>query len=108
LAAGFFNKRKPALGKSATPGGFGRQGGEATIVGVDEAAYERVVQLSVAGDKGGLADLVRSRKAFLVSNGTLVRVIGRGSLDVCEVRIMGAGQYAGHRGFVAVELIISE
>lgn len=77
------------------------------ILAVDVSAFDRMIQLSVAGDNRGLAQLALAGRAFLVRSGTKARVIGRAKLGVAEVRIED-GDMMGRSGFVAAEFIQNE
>lgn len=73
------------------------------LVAADEAAYKRFLTLAVADDTLGIADMVMQGQAFLVPNGTKVKVIDSGFARR-EVRIL-EGEHFGRSGWVAYEFL---
>ena len=74
------------------------------LVAVDETALARLTQLAVAGDERGMAMLALQGRAFLVPQGTHVRVIDSG-FGKREVRIE-EGPMAGRSGWVDTEFVV--
>ena len=74
------------------------------LVAVDESALARLTQLAVAGDERGMATLALEGRAFLVPQGTRVRVINSG-FGKREVRIED-GPMAGRSGWVDTEFVV--
>lgn len=68
-----------------------------------EDDYQRGVQLAVAGDTLGMAQMALAGRAFLVEQGTAVRIIGHG-VGRREVRILD-GQFLGESGWIAEERV---
>ncbi len=69
----------------------------------DEATFDRLTQLSIAGDYAGINYLVSTGKAILIPVGTKAKIIDRG-LFTTEVRIT-SGPHTGRYGFVATDAI---
>ena len=72
-------------------------------VGIDEKAYDRIVELSVAKDTLGLAQLQLQGLMWTVPSGTRVCVISSGFLSD-EVRIL-SGDHMGQSCIVASEFV---
>ncbi|QDT76354.1 DUF4339 domain-containing protein [Lacipirellula limnantheis] len=70
---------------------------------VTESAFSRFVELAVAKDYLGMAEMELAGQVFTVPSGTKVKVIGRGFLKR-EVRVM-EGQHIGGSGFVPQEFV---
>jgi len=73
------------------------------LLAVDEEAYERMRNLSVARDYLGLQVMVQARLLFQVESNTTARIIGRG-FERREVRIMDGPQF-GRSGWVAHTIV---
>ena len=79
-------------------------GQDNVLVAVSNAAHDRMIELAVAGDDVGTAQLVLAGQAYVVPAGTSVRVIDRSGFGVREVRIM-SGEHFGANGFVSEDFI---
>ena len=79
-------------------------GQDKVLLATDSEAHDRLIALSVAGDKTGIAKMVLAGRAFMVPSGTGVLVIERGGFDVREVRILD-GEMENESGFVNAEFI---
>ena len=73
------------------------------LVPITKDYFDRTMQLSVAGDTTGIAQMVLDGQVLPVKNGTTVKVIGEG-FSSSEVRIM-SGDYIGQSGFVPNEFV---
>lgn len=73
------------------------------MVPVDKTAFNRTMQLSVAGDTTGLARMVVAGDILTVDNGTQVKVISKDYTST-EVRIM-SGDHIGESGWVPMEFV---
>ncbi len=76
------------------------------VVASSQAAYDRLVELSVARDNEGIMQLMIADLAWTVPNGTKCRVINPG-IFVTEARILD-GESAGRLCFVAAEWVTSQ
>ncbi|MBD3671996.1 MAG: hypothetical protein HUJ26_00595 [Planctomycetaceae bacterium] len=74
------------------------EGQERIPVGISKDAFDRLMKLSVAGDREGQKEMLYlSPEIILVDSGTKIRVIDT-SISTCEIRILD-GEYSGRSGF---------
>lgn len=95
----------PSTSSSAAIGdtAYLRASASPIMVPVDKTAFDRTMQLSVAGDTTGLARMVVAGDILTVDNGTQVKVISK-DYTKTEVRIM-SGDHTGESGWVPMEFV---
>ncbi len=80
-----------------------RSSADPILVPITKELFDRTMQLAVAQDTTGIAQLVLNGEVLSVKNGTQVKVIGEG-FSSSEVRIM-SGSHIGESGFVPNEFV---
>ena len=80
--------------------------GEKIVVCRDAKTLDRVMELAVAGDTLGIAQLAFAERIFLVPTGTPVKLIGYPNAGAAEVRIT-SGDFVASGGMVSSDFVKS-